>query len=191
MLLWDFGDTLVDERWMLRPPASCPSWPDAWADVMHSLATDWEVGAITSRDVFSALADRTQLATSTIEAHAETCCSQLILHEAAWTIATERRSPQALVTVNPDLFAEYIVPAYRLTGTFDVIVTSFEERTADKVALCDVAIDRLGLPGSRPEALLIDNRRDLVDAWEAVGGSAYWYRSGTQFAHDAPNLFGG
>jgi hypothetical protein len=29
VLLWDFGDTLVDERWMVRAPATCPTWPAA------------------------------------------------------------------------------------------------------------------------------------------------------------------
>ena len=28
VLLWDFGDTLVDERWMLRAPATCPTLAD-------------------------------------------------------------------------------------------------------------------------------------------------------------------
>jgi len=38
VLLWDFGDTLVDERWMLRAPASCPGWPSARTEVNRPVA---------------------------------------------------------------------------------------------------------------------------------------------------------
>ena len=31
-LLWDFGDTLVDQRWMWPNPEGVPGWP-AWAAV--------------------------------------------------------------------------------------------------------------------------------------------------------------
>jgi hypothetical protein len=38
VLLWDFGDTLVDERWMRRSPADRPEWAAGWAEVMADLA---------------------------------------------------------------------------------------------------------------------------------------------------------
>jgi hypothetical protein len=60
-MLWDFGDTLVDETWMRRPLAECPEWPNAWADVMRSHADDWNVGRVGERDVFRALSARTGL----------------------------------------------------------------------------------------------------------------------------------
>ena len=31
-VLWDFGDTLVDQDWMLRPPEAYPNWPQAWVE---------------------------------------------------------------------------------------------------------------------------------------------------------------
>jgi hypothetical protein len=37
VLLWDFGDTLVDERWMRRAPAEFPDWPNAWNKVIGNL----------------------------------------------------------------------------------------------------------------------------------------------------------
>ncbi len=40
MLLWDFGQTLVDERWMRRSPIGCATWESSWADVMADLADD-------------------------------------------------------------------------------------------------------------------------------------------------------
>jgi hypothetical protein len=94
------------------------------------------------------------------------------------------------VTVNPDLFAEHVVPGYRLDEVFDVIVVSYAERTADKSVLCRVALDRLESRGDCSNALLIDNRRDLVDAWRTVGGAGYWFESDEHFARDVDALLG-
>ena len=77
---------------------------------------------------------------------------------------------QALVTVNPDLFVERIVPAYGLRAVFDAVVVSSIEGTDDKVRLCEIALQRVGYEGGRQSTLLIDNRVDLVEAWERVGG---------------------
>jgi hypothetical protein len=188
VLLWDFGDTLVDERWMLRPPESCPTWPTAWSEVMSICADGWNVGAVGSPEIFAALAARTGLAVEDVEAHARACCRLLVFNETAWRVATERRLPQALFTVNPDLFSEYVVPAQRLRGVFDVIVTSSAERTADKSTLCEIALRRLGFYGRRSDALLIDNRFDLVEAWRNVGGAGYWFESDNQFKREVPRL---
>jgi hypothetical protein len=37
---------------------------------------------------------------------------------------------------------------------------------------------------------LIDNRRDLVDAWRNTGGAGYWYRDDAAFDADLPALLG-
>lgn len=108
----------------------------------------------------------------------------------AWRVAVEHRLPQALVTVNPDLFADYIVPAHELAIVFDAIVMSFAERTADKPSLCRIALDRLGFDGDPSAALLIDNRKDLVHAWQTVGGAGYWFQNDEQLRRDIPRLLG-
>jgi phosphoglycolate phosphatase-like HAD superfamily hydrolase len=190
-VLWDFGDTLADERWMRRCPRGRPDWDEAWALTMADLADDWNVGAVGSPTVFEALADRTGLSKSEVETHARECCERITFHSTAWRVARERRLPQGLVTVNPDLFADFVVPLHALADVFDVIVVSFEERTADKPTLCDTALDRLGYTGSRSSALLIDNRIDLVEAWRGVGGAAYCFQSDRQFSQDVPSLFSG
>ena len=191
MLLWDFGDTLVDERWMRRAPAECPLWEAAWLDVMANYADEWNVGAIHMAEIFDALALRSGMALERVEAHARKCCEQLVFNDTAWRVANERRLPQAIVTVNPDLFADYVVPAHDLTAVFDVIVMSFAERTDDKCELCDIALARLGCDVPRSAALLIDNRRDLVNAWKDVGGAGYVFQSDGQFRSDLPALLGG
>jgi hypothetical protein len=190
VLLWDFGDTLVDERWMRRVPEGFPMWEKAWSAVMADMADDWNVGLITAADVFGALANRTGMTRQAVEAHARLCCQQLDVNATAWRVASERRMPQAIVTVNPDLFADYIVDSYGLGAIFDEIVMSFAEGTADKSALCSLALDRLGFRGDRSRALLIDNRRDLVEAWTATGGAGYWFQGDEAFEHDLPAILG-
>src|SRR5258706_15813578 len=111
-----------------------------------------------------------------------------MFNKAAWRVARERRLPQALVTVNPDLFADHVVTGYALNDVVDVIVVSYLEKTADKSMLCRAALDRLGFRGDPSSALLIDNRRDLVDAWRAIGGAGYWFQSDQQFAHDVTGI---
>jgi hypothetical protein len=141
VLLWDFGDTLVDERWMRRCPDVSPHWEDAWVATMAELADNWNVGAIRAPDVFAALADRTGMTLQAVEDHAGDCCARIVFNPTAWRVACERRRPQALVTVNPDLLDEYVLPAYPLAEVFDVIVVSHTENTVDKSALCLVALD--------------------------------------------------
>ena len=124
VLLWDFGDTLVDERWMRTPPVGCPTWEAAWLEVMAHSADRWNLGAVTSTQIFDALSVRTGMAREQVEAHARRCCEQLVFNETAWRVAKERWLPQALVTVNPDLFTDHVVPVHGLTAVFDVIVVS-------------------------------------------------------------------
>jgi phosphoglycolate phosphatase-like HAD superfamily hydrolase len=188
VVLWDFGDTLVDERWMRTAPDAHPGWESAWDVVMDELADAWNVGDVSFHEVAAHLADAAHMTVAEVVAHARMCCSRLHFHPNAWTLAREHRWPQAIVTVNPDLFADFIVSTYELPSVFDTIVMSFAEHTDDKVALCAVALERLGHAGHRSGALLIDNRRDLVEAWQRAGGAGYWFQSDAQFADDAPAL---
>lgn len=190
VLLWDFGDTLVDERWLYRPPESRPAWTDEWTEVMELHAEGWSDGSKSRSVIFAAMADRSGMRLTDVERHARDCCAGLEVHEAAWRVATEHHAPQALVTVNPDLFGDWIVPGYGLATMFDTIVVSYAERTSSKTELCTIALDRLGFSGDRSDTLLIDNRLDLVEAWRAVGGSAYWFQSDAQFADDVAALLG-
>ncbi len=67
---------------------------------------------------------------------------------------------------------------------------SFAEGTDDKPALCQIALDRLDFDGAPAQALLIDNRLDLVRAWQDLGGAGYWLQSDEHFARDVPRLLG-
>jgi hypothetical protein len=60
------------------------------------------------------------------------------------------------------------------------------EGTTRKSDLCLRAISELGGGRDLGRALLIDNRRDLVDDWRAIGGAAYWFQGDDVFANDLP-----
>jgi hypothetical protein len=190
VILWDFGGTLADEAWMLQAHDAYPEWPNAWRDVMTNHADDWNVGRASEREVFAALHARTGLGVDVIERHAAACCRSICFHPFAWQAAIERRRPQALVSVNPDLFLNRIVGALNLAQHFDAVVVSCTVGTDDKTALCDTALERLGFTGTREQALLIDNRRDLTDAWKRRGGAAYWYQGDAALEADLPALLG-
>ncbi len=188
VLLWDFGDTLVDEQWMRRPPGEFPNWADAWNEVMETFAADWDAGSATEQDVFAEMSRKTGLTPGFVEEHADACCRAITFHPVAWRTACDRHRPQALVTVNCDLFVERVAGRYRLADHFDTVVVSCLEGTTDKTALCDLALERLGFRRERARALLIDNRQDLAEDWERSGGSALQYRGDDTFTADLQAL---
>jgi hypothetical protein len=51
LILWDFGDTLADERWMLAPMAGVPDWPNLYRKrvVGGALGLHWNTGALFDR----------------------------------------------------------------------------------------------------------------------------------------------
>ena len=111
--------------------------------------------------------------------------------ESPYAFYRARHLPQAIVTVNPDLWSEVIVPLYGFDQTADVIVTSWEEATIDKGVLCQLAVERLGIGCAASSALLIDNKRANIDAWAARGGSGYVYTTDAAFQRDvAPGIDG-
>lgn len=55
-----------------------------------------------------------------------------------------RGGRQALVTVNPDLFAE-VISHYSLLDRFDAVITSSSQGTDDKVELCWRALRIMGV----------------------------------------------
>ncbi len=76
----------------------------------------------------------------------------------------------------------------RETAVADAVVTSWQEGTSDKARLAEIAIERLGRDCEPREALLIDNRLDCVDAWQAKGGSTYLFTSDEAFRDDSSDF---
>jgi FMN phosphatase YigB (HAD superfamily) len=174
-LLWDFGDTLADQRWMWPSPENVPGWTARYQALPDSdLDIRWNVGEATSEDLAAEFAADLGCAPEALVAHMEQRCHDVRFFEGAWAAAHAHTLPQAIVTVNSDVFSRFVVPKYALDSVFDAIVTSWEEHTMEKAQLCEIALERLG--GHDPaEALLIDNIEANVEAWRARGGQAYLF----------------
>ncbi len=184
-VLWDFGDTLVDESWMLEAPDGVPAWTAVWSDVARGPREDaWNRGDVTEDEIIEAVASRLPMTAEQVRAHARRCCARIRFFETPWALARSLRLPQALVTVNPDGFSNWVVPEHRLDEVFDLIVASWEERILDKAELCQIALDRLGGAVDPSDALLIDNKEANVEAWMARGGRGYWFRGDAAFRAD-------
>jgi FMN phosphatase YigB (HAD superfamily) len=180
-LLWDFGDTLVDERFLWVCPPGVPGWTDCYRTIVAGeFGARWNAGAATSDELAMEMAPRLGMLTKSVRAHIDRSCRRIRFFDHAWTAAREHTLPQAIVTVNPDLFREIIASTYRLAEVFDAIVVSAEEGTEVKADLCAVAAERLGCDDPA-EALLLDNIEANVDAWRARGGVAYWFRGDDDF----------
>ncbi|MEO8811756.1 MAG: hypothetical protein ABI376_02440 [Caulobacteraceae bacterium] len=181
-VLWDFGDTLADERWMHAPLEGSPDWPEAYR-ALHAkgLAEPWDLGEITTQDIAAALAAGLGLAPRVVLSHMQACCESVALYPRMMALVARCALPQAIVTINPDIFTKIVVPTYGLSGRFAAIVTSWQEKTLSKADLCDVAIRRLGVSLDPAECLLIDNKTDNVDEWRARGGAAYHFETEQRF----------
>ncbi len=184
-ILWDFGNTLADEDWMLRPPDAFPNWPEAWVEVARGASEEaWYVNEVTCDDIAQEVSALLGMPLSAVHKHIRHCCSNVLFFDASLRAAQESDLKQAIVTVNPDVFTNYVVSHYRLDEVFPVIVTSWEEGTVDKAALCAKAVRRLGGLWKHEEALLIDNNEDAVRDWEEAGGQGYVFRGETQLIAD-------
>jgi len=180
-LLWDFGDTLCDERFIWSTNAR---WMSAYAAFETNGGMDWCAGQLDIETYAGRLAPVVGLTPQQVIAHMKARCETITWHETAWAWFSARRLPQAIVTVNPRLFSDTIVPAHGLGRYADVIVTSWEEGTNDKATLCSVALERLGAAFAPEAALLIDNKSTAVEAWRARGGLGYVFTTAQAFAAD-------
>ena len=176
-LLWDFGDTLVDERWMWPCPEGVANWTDSYRALgSGAVGSRWNRGELTLRGVRRRRSPPMSGSASMMQCtHMQRCCDRFDFFEHTWATARSHVMPQAIVTVNPDLFTT-VHRAQLRTSTRCSTRSSRRGRSAreDKARLCEIALERLG--GSDPaEALLIDNIEANVEAWRALGGQAYLF----------------
>jgi phosphoglycolate phosphatase-like HAD superfamily hydrolase len=166
---------------MWPSPADAPGWTDWYQGLGNNeIGARWELGELTSEELVATVASEFGVSIEALMVHMEARSRDIQFFEHAWATARARTLPQAIVTLNPDVFTRFVVPAHQLDSVFDVIVTSWEERTRDKARLCEIALERLG--GTDPsEALLIDNIEENIDAWRARGGQARLFRGDAEF----------
>ena len=148
------------------------------------LGTQWCLGEITTREFSEALGTRMKRTPRSIAAHMAGCCRSIRYFPHTYDFFKSQHLPQAIVTVNPDLFSEVIVPRWNLNQYCGAIVTSWEQRTDDKNILNRVAIERLGLNCRNGEALLIDNKQENFDRWLSRDCAAYLSTTDDQFGRD-------
>jgi FMN phosphatase YigB (HAD superfamily) len=193
LILWDFGDTLADERWMLAPMVGAPDWPKLYHDrvVGGALGLRWNTGAISTGEVAAELAGALGVEVGAVIAHMEACSRRLRFFPKVMSFIEECAAPQAIVTVNPDIFTNIVVPEYQLDQRVDLIVTSWQQGTEEKSALCGCAIDQFGIAVSLAECLLVDNRADNVLAWRSKGGAAYHFRGENAFCEEFAAVING
>ena len=179
-LLWDFGDTLCDELSLWR---DSPEWMEVYRSFEDGLAASWSLGDLDTDAFVAELAKRMPLSEVEILAHLRQA-ERFKFFPFTYAFFRERHLPQAIVTVNPTLFTEVIVPVHALDEVTDTIVVSAEERTIDKGELCRRALERMKLGCAPSRALLIDNKQANLDAWERHGGIGYLFRTDSTFQQD-------
>ena len=179
-LLWDFGDTLCDELSLWR---GGPEWMEVYRSFDNGLGAAWSLGELDTGAFVAELARRMPFPEVDILAHLRRA-DLFKFFPFTYAFFRERHLPQAIVTVNPTLFTEVIVPAHALDEVTDTIVVSAEERTIDKGELCRRALERMNLGCAPSRALLIDNKQANLDAWERHGGIGYLFRADSTFRQD-------
>jgi FMN phosphatase YigB (HAD superfamily) len=186
LILWDFGDTLADERWMLAPLDEVPDWPKLYRERVSAgaLGSRWNTGAVSTQEVAAELAEGLGIPTDAVVAHMERCSRQVRFFSRVISFVDEFAAPQSIVTINPDIFTNIVVPEYQLDRRFDLIVTSWQQGTEDKTALCEFAIAQLDIAAPLAECLLVDNRLANVLAWRSKGGAAYHFRGERAFCEE-------
>ena len=180
-LLWDFGNTLCDETFIW---GSGPEWETVYRSFDHGFGDAWNTGAMDTIEFARAAAEHISLSPDAIVAHMRERCRHIEFFEFTYAFYKARHLPQAIVTVNPDLWTDTIVPLHGFDATADVIVSSWEEGTLDKGTLCGLAVDRLGVGCPAASALLVDNLQPNLDAWAERGGSGYLYTTDAAFERD-------
>jgi len=180
-LLGDFGDTLCDERSLWRVSAE-------WMDVYRSFDDDdrigaaWSLGDLGTDEVVARLARRMTKSEAEIRAHLfRTDLFRFFPFTFAFFQA--RYLPQAIVTVNPDVFRD-LAEKLGLASRVETVVVSAEEKSVDKGVLCELAIRRMATPCDHGRALLIDDKQSSLDAWAGRGGIGYLYTTDEAFQRD-------
>ena len=180
-LLWDFGNTLCDELSLWRTSSE---WMEVYRsfDQQGGIGAAWSLGDLDTHQVAAKLAERMTLSEAEIHAH----LSRTDLFEFfpfTYAFFKARHLPQAIVTVNPAQFRA-MAQALALDEVTDTIVVSAEEKTNDKSALCEIALQRMRVGCPNERALLIDNSRSNIEAWAQRGGIGYRYTTDSAFRQD-------
>jgi FMN phosphatase YigB (HAD superfamily) len=179
LVCWDFGDTLVDERFMRIPPDGVPEWSTVYESVLAERAewlNGWDLGRGSLNDLVAPLADRLPMSHAHVVRHLRMVWGQITWFpdSRAWVNQLAGKVPQAVVTVNPHEFSG-IARACGLDVRIPTIVTSAELGTLSKVAMAEHARQVLGLGSGLSTTVLVDNKQHNVNEFAAAGGRTILY----------------
>lgn len=179
-LLWDFGDTLCDELslWRLGP-----EWMEVYRSFGDGIGAAWSLGDMDTRGFVAELARRMPYSEEEIHLHLRRT-DLFEFFPFTYSFFRAHHLPQAIVTVNPALFTEVIVPGCSFDEVTDAIVVSAEEKTIDKGELCRRALERMKIGCVPSQALLIDNKSENLESWADHGGIGYLYTTDGTFKKD-------
>lgn len=180
LVCWDFGDTLVDERFMRIAPDGVPEWGQVYDEIVDARPA-WvealDLGRGSLNDLVDPLAERLPMSRLAILKHLRVVWGQIIWFDdsRAWIDQLQGRVTQAVVTVNPHEFSG-IARACGLDLLIPTIVTSADVQSASKVVQTERARSLLGLAPGVETSLLIDNKQHNIDDFVAAGGQAILYQ---------------
>lgn len=177
LVCWDFGDTLVDERFMRIAPRGVHEWTLVYDEVLASLGdhgnfdNEWMLGRATMNELVGPLSLRLPMTRAAVAKHLRAVWQQIDWYPEVRALLEHLNGQvlQAIVTVNPHEF-HGISTACGLDPLVDVIVTSADLQTLSKVTMAAHARELLGLAPGLSTTLLIDNRADNVDEFLRAGG---------------------
>lgn len=180
LVCWDFGDTLVDERFMRIAPEGVPEWASVYEAVLAERAEwldGWDLGRGSLNDLVAPLAERLPMTHAQVVHHLRMVWGQItwFADSRAWVDRLVGKIPQAVVTVNPHEFSG-IARACGLDVRVPVIVTSAELGTLSKVAMAQHARNVLGLRPGLSTTVLVDNEQHNIDEFTTSGGQTILYK---------------
>ena len=108
-VLWDFGDTLVDERWMRSEPEGIQGWSEVYTEAIHELGGRWNLGEISFRYLAQHLSASLGVSESAVMDHMRSRCCRITFFQTVYAAAKGSPLRKAIVTVNPDVFSVWVV----------------------------------------------------------------------------------
>ena len=189
-ILFDFGDTIASEQWMLQSSETYPKWEAAYQCEVWGVAEigeQWGRGELTSGDIAQRMATALAISPEAARQQMVDNCKKLTYfpHIMAYVQKRRRRGlKQAILTLNADIFSDVVVPHYQLDALFDVIVNSCHHGTLDKAELSQHVFAHYGGDIGFHNTLLIDNSQHHLDRFVAHGGATYLFTTDEQFASD-------
>ena len=134
----DFGDTLCDERFIW---SSGPEWMEVYETFDYDgIGAQWCLGEIDTPQFPEVLSESMNWSAESIAAHMNKCCERIQFFDQTSEFFKSRHLPQAIVTVNPGIFSDVIVPIC----DFQSDCEKLRDRTLNPKALNNASNDSLG-----------------------------------------------